>query len=124
MMAIGGMIALRHLIWNSLRFNYLHYLEYGEFVICWGDEDGNVTKKENRKEIAKQIKCDADFVAWFAALCMTAVCMAIHALIALLWPITVIIVMPMMAVRAIGYRKRKKISFTQKLKGEHLDESV
>ena len=70
------------------------------------------------------MKCDGDFVAWFAALCMTMICMAAHALIAVFWPITIILVLPLMAVRAIGYRKRKKISFTQKLKGEHLNESV
>ena len=120
MMVIGGYIVLRHLMWNSLRFQYLHYLEYGQFVLLWGDDDGDATKRENRKEIAKQLKCDADFVPWFAALLMSMLCMAVHALIAVFWPITIILVLPLMAVRAIGYRKRKKISFTQKLKGEHL----
>ena len=33
-MVIGSYIVLRHLIWNSLRFNYRHYLECGEFVLC------------------------------------------------------------------------------------------
>ncbi len=119
-MVIGTYIVLRHLIWNSLRFNYRHYLECGEFVLCWGDDGNQEKKKDLRLKIAKEIKCEEDFVSWFAALLMTAVVLVIHALIALAWPITIILVMPLALVRLIGYRKRKKISFTQKLKGEHL----
>ena len=120
-MAVGAYIVLRHLIWNSLRFNYHHYLECGEFVLAWGDDNNNIEKAERRKKIAKQLKiADADFTSWFAALCMTVVVLILHALIALLWPITIILVFPLALVRAIGYRKRRKIAFTQKLKGEHL----
>jgi hypothetical protein len=125
MMIIAAYISLRHLIWNSLRFNYLHYIAHGEFVLAWGDDGGNVTKKERREKIAKDIKMhEDDFASWFAALCMSLVAIVVCGLIALAWPITIILVFPLMAVRAIGYRKRRKVAFTQKLKGEHLNESV
>lgn len=120
MMVIGGYIVLRHLMFNSLRFNYRHYLEYGEFVICWGDDGNNNEKKDRRLRISKEIKAEEDFVSWLAALLMSLVVLAIAAAIAYLWPITIVLVMPLMLVRLIGYRKRKKIAFTQKLKGEHL----
>jgi len=119
-MVIGAYIVLRHLIWNSLRFNYRHYLECGEFVLCWGDDGNSNEKKERRIKIAKEIKADEDFVSWFAALIMTVVVLIIHALIALAWPITIVLVMPLALVRLIGYRKRRKIEFKQKLNGDHL----
>ena len=59
MMAIAAYISLRHLIWNSLRFNYLHYIEHGEFVLAWGDDGGNETKKKRREKIAKKINAEA-----------------------------------------------------------------
>jgi len=120
LLVIGGYIVLRHLIWGSLKFNYHHYLQYGEFVLCWGDDDNDHEKKERRLKIAKEHKCEADFVSWFAALLMSAVVLFLFAIIAISWPVTVILVLPLMVVRGIGYRKRKKIEFTQKLKGEHL----
>jgi len=48
-MIIARYIVFRHLIWNSLRFNYLHYLEYGEFVIFLGDDGDNYEKAEHLK---------------------------------------------------------------------------
>lgn len=124
MLIIGGFIALRFLIWNSLKFNYYHYLKHGEFVLAWGD-DGNEQEKINRrKKIARDIKCDPDFVSWFGALLMSVVVLVGHGLIALFWPITIILILPLMAVRAIGYRKRRKIVFVQKINGDHLNESV
>ena len=125
MMMIAAYISLRHLIWDSLRFNYHHYLECGEFVLAWGDDGHNIEKKERRKKIAKQIRMtEPDFAAWFAALAMTAVVFVVCSLIGLAWPITIIFVFPLMIVRAIAYRKRRKIAFSQRLKGEHLDGSV
>lgn len=123
LMIIGGIIVLRFLIWESLRFNYHHYLQYGEFVILWGDDGGNHEKAERRKKIAKDLKImDDDFTSWMAALVMSLVVFAIHVVTALLWPVTMILVVPLAIVRLIGFRKRKKIAFTQKLKGEHLKE--
>lgn len=121
MMIIGGYIVLRHIIWDSLRFNYYHYLKYGEFVLFWGDNDGDPELREQRKGIAKKLKIDAYFVSWFAALSRSVVVFIGFVLTACLWPITFILVMPLGIVRLIGYRKRKKVVFTQKLKGEHLE---
>jgi hypothetical protein len=120
LMAVAAYIILRHLIWNSLRFNYHHYLECGEFVLCWGDDGGNHEKKERRLALSKTLDCEEDFVSWFAALTMSLVVIAIHVLIALAWPITVILVFPLATVRLIAYRKRQKIAFKQKLNGDHL----
>ena len=124
MMVIGSYIVLRHLIWNSLKFNYHHYLECGEFLLCWCDDGGKHVKQEIRERLSKELKCEKEFVSWFAALLMSAIVLAIHFFIALLWPVTIIFVLPLMIVRGLAYRKRQKIEFTQKLKGDHLNESV
>lgn len=120
MMLIAGYIVLRHLIWGSLKFNYHHYLQHGEFVLLWGDDGDDHTKKQIRIDLAKELKIEADFASWFAALAMSLFLLIMWAATAYLWPITCILVIPLMIVRLIGYRKRQKIEFTQKLKGEHL----
>lgn len=120
-MLLATYVALRHLLWESLRFNYHHYLKYGEFVLLWGDDGGNVTKRENRQELAKELKMmEDDFASWAASLCMSIFIYAVCAVIAVLWPFTIILVFPLIIVRLIGYRKRKKIVFVQKINGDHL----
>lgn len=118
-MIVGGYIVLRHLIWGSLLFNYHYYLEYGSFVLLWGDGD-DIKYKERRLKLATELKIEADFASWFAALAMSGFILIMCLLTGYLWPITVIFVVPLALVRLIGYRKRKRINFTQKLKGEHL----
>lgn len=121
LIVIGGYIILRHVIWNSLIFNYHHYLEYGTFVIFWGDDASDSTKREQRITIADKLKIQSDMVSWCAALVMTAAILIMFIITAYLWPIMLIFVAPLIIVRLIGYHKRKKIAFTQKLKGEHLN---
>ena len=120
LMVIGGYIILRHLIWASLIFNYHHYLEHGNFVILWGD-DSDPKKKDQRITIAKKLKVEADLVSWCAALGMTVFVLIMVLVGAYAWPVILVFVMPLGIVRLIGRRKRKKIEFTQKLKGSHLN---
>lgn len=119
-MLIATYICLRHLIYESLRFNYRHYLKYGEFVLLWGERD-DPDRTTHRKEIAKEMKVtEDDFLPWFSSLAMSVIVFLFLLAVVFLWPITFIIIVPLLIVRGFAYRKRQKISFTQKLKGEHL----
>lgn len=119
-LCISAYIVIRHLMYDSLRFNYHYYLKHGEFVFIW-PLDGETKKREQIIKIAKDNNIDAvEFVSWVGTLIMSSGVTAGLLLIAVAWPLTIVTVVPPLVVRGLAYRKRQKISFTQKLKGDHL----
>jgi len=119
-LCVAGYIVIRHLMYDSLRFNYRYYLEYGEFVILW-PMDGEQKKKDQIQKIIKENNIEtSEFVSWLGALIMGLFVTAILLVVAVAWPLTIVTVVPPLIVRGLAYRKRQKINFTQKLKGDHL----
>lgn len=121
MLLFATYLIIRHLVYESLKFNYHYYLEHGEFVIVW-PMDGEQKKAERIAAIANANGiADITFVSWCGAMTMSLVIAVTFALTAVAWPITAFTTLPLLILRCIAYRKRQKIAFTQKLKGDHLE---
>lgn len=121
MLLCATYIVIRHLVYESLKFNYHYYLAHGEFVIIW-PTDNEQTKTARIAAVAKANKInDITFISWGATIIMSVVIIAVFSFIAVAWPITTLTTLPLLILRAIAYRKRQKIAFTQKLKGDHLE---
>lgn len=126
---IGGLIAsvlsVIGLI-HSLRFNYHLYITHGQFAF-WTVDEGSKTWNQ-RKQVAEGLKFlkgdknskvnDADlmFLAWWP---VNLVCLGLWAVFAIggfIWPIALFAGLPFFTIRALAYKKRKKVVFIDKLK--------
>ena len=113
--AVGGTVVM---IWKSMRFNYYLYVEYGEFAYAKTDSS---SESNRREEVAKKYNFDfkdVDDYAWFVALGYSALACVVLTIMVFLWPIALIVLGPELFTMAIAYRKRKKMVFEKKLKGE------
>jgi hypothetical protein len=121
MLLCATYIVIRHLVYESLKFNYHYYLAHGEFVIVWPGENEQ-TKAARITAIAKANNInDITFISWGATIIMSVVIIAVCSFIAVAWPITTFTTLPLLILRLVAYKKRRKITFTQKLKGNHLE---
>ena len=108
-----------YILFYSLRLNYHHYLKHGYFVFfCDGtagamyDQIESIAKKHN-------IWLDPEFLPWVHAFVTSVVMCFVIFVLSLIWPITLIIILPLIIIRLIAYRKRRKIVFLQKLEGKN-----
>ena len=103
-------------LYRSLRFNYYYYLKYGEVVIILSD--GNDTdKKDKVKDLAHTLNLYPwSCLPWIAALFGCILIIFLAGMMSVLWPVALVVVVPMLLVRALGYRKRQKFVFQQCLK--------
>ncbi len=119
-LAIYGIVGTAVALWKSCKFNYHLYIEYGEFAY---GKATNLDEEHMRDEIAKKIKYetkDTDDYSWFRAVGFSLLGLLILTLCAILWPIALFVFGPELLTSAVAYRKRKKMIFEKKLKGENV----
>lgn len=111
---------ISYVLFSSLKLNYYYYIKHGQ-VVLFCDVSTEHDYKARIKKIAKEhnIWFDHEFLPWIQAFIFSIISCVVIFLLALIWPITSITVLPLFIVKLIAYRKRKKIVFLQKLEGKN-----
>jgi hypothetical protein len=110
-------------MWQSIRVNYHHFIEYGEFVI-FPTDDGDINRQ--MKEIIR--KFDYAIVqsgsitefTWLGCLGYLLIGGLFFTVLVFIWPISWILFGPDIAVELIAAKKRKKKIFEKKLQGKNV----
>jgi hypothetical protein len=96
----------------SLRFTYLYFVQTGKMVL-WGAENRNIEEVWVRKLDRRGLP-----FGWGLALTISGFVILATWVSIWIWPITVLVTLPMLCIVLLGWRARKKTAFLQKLKGE------
>ena len=133
--ASGGGLWMLFLIgimmWCSIKLNYHLYVTHGQFAFWFSksDTDELTQFRNNRREVyrnyckKKKIDTDesniddSDMLGWWCCWLFLVIGIVGVGVVAILWPVAVILLGPFLLVRYVAIRKRKKQVFQDKLKG-------
>lgn len=114
------MITASYIMFCSLRFNYHYYIKHGKFALfCEGDSEPEYKIRINSVAEELNIQSNCIFLPWVQAFIATVIVCVVIFLLSLIWPITSIAILPLVVIRLIAYRKRRRIAFLQKLEGKN-----
>lgn len=114
-----AIIVSLYYIFQSLRFNYHYYIRYGEFLIRIVDNH-DYKALERMGEIKNQMRYTGP-VEWLLVLLVSIGAIVCGGLLAAVWPVAAIAILPLAITRLLASRKRTKAVFTEKLKGTYAE---
>lgn len=103
------------MIWQSMKFNYHYYIKHGELVIFVPNKGSDT--EYHVQQLCKEKEYDEEYSAWAFTLFLCLIVLIVGQIIAFLWPISIIIFLPMMTVWFLARPKRKRAVFMSKLQG-------
>lgn len=121
--AVGWLYVAIKSMWQSIRVNYHHFIEYGEFVLFPTDEsDINRQMKEIIRKFDYAIVQNGSITefTWLGCLGYLLIGGLFFTVLVFIWPISWILFGPDIAVELIAAKKRKKKIFEKKLQGKNV----
>ena len=121
--AVGWFYVAIKSMWQSIRVNYHHFIEYGEFVLFPTDEsDINRQMKEIIRKFDYAIMQNGSITefTWVGCLGYLLIGGLFFTVLVFIWPISLILFGPDIAVELIAAKKRKKKIFEKKLQGKNV----
>lgn len=120
---VGWLYVAIKSMWQSIRVNYHHFIEYGEFVLFPTDEsDINRQMKEIIRKFDYAIVQNGSITefTWLGCLGYLLIGGLFFTVLVFIWPISWILLGPDIAVELIAAKKRKKKIFEKKLQGKNV----
>jgi hypothetical protein len=120
-----GIVLTSFMLLRSLIFNYNLYVQHGLFAFV-NDKDYDVDElRKDAKSLSKYTtKADIDELPWWNAIGFSLIGCIIFVAAAVAWPAVLVAFGPQLIINVVALRKRKKVVFQKKLKGEMKNESV
>ena len=121
--AVGWLYVAIKSMWQSIRVNYHHFIEYGEFVL-FPTDDGDINRqmKEIIRKFDYAIMQNGSITefTWVGCLGYLLIGGLFFTVLVFIWPISLILFGPDIAVELIAAKKRKKKIFEKKLQGKNV----
>lgn len=115
MLVLSSLFSL-WMIFQSLKFNYYHYIKFGEFVVLIPSK--GTEAERDMQMISRETGVDEDYAAWLFTLLLCSLVTGAGQIASVIWPISLVVILPMTLVWLLARTKRKKAVFVDKLQGE------